>query len=102
VGRLKSVSVSLNFSGDGIESNLTYPTYKEVFIVKALTKIDRVERIYKKLDNCNRSIESYKDDLFQCFIECWSVKEWLINDGELKEQYPYIKDMVEKYIKLYI
>lgn len=34
-----------------------------------------------------------------CFYECWSVKEWIINDNELKNDYPNIKKRVDTYVE---
>lgn len=57
-----------------------------------------IKRLIKKLKTENRDIESYKDDLYFCFYEVWSVKDWLINDLELANKHPQIKSMVEDYV----
>ena len=62
-------------------------------------KIKRVELIYSKLKNENRDNESYKDDLLNCFIQCWSIKEHIKNDDDLRLKYSHIEKMVNDHIK---
>jgi hypothetical protein len=66
--------------------------------LKVQEKISRIKRLIKKLKIENRDIESYRDDLYFCFYEVWSVKDWLINDLELSNKHPKIKLTVEDYI----
>lgn len=67
--------------------------------MRVYEKINRVERMYLKLQNENRDNECYMDDLLDCFIQCWSIKEWIINDDEVKSKHSDIKNMVTDYIK---
>lgn len=66
--------------------------------MKAQEKISRINRLIKKLKIENRDIESYRDDLYFCFYEVWSVKDWLINDLGLSIKHPKIKSTLEDYV----
>jgi len=66
--------------------------------MKAREKLAKVKRFYARLRDENRSIESYKDDLYACFIECWSVQDWLKKDKELIKIHPDIGKRVNKHV----
>jgi hypothetical protein len=66
--------------------------------MKALEKLARIERLYKELKNENRSPATYRDDLDYCFIQCWSVQDWLKNDDDLIALYPNIRSMVNTHV----
>lgn len=66
--------------------------------MKALEKIARIERLYEKLKNQNRSMEFYKDDLLFCFYECWSVRDWLLNDTSVRTKNPNIEPLIKEHV----
>ena len=58
--------------------------------MKAQEKIARVERLLSRLSNQNRDLESYKDDLYYCFYECWHIKDHILNDDSVSKNYEAI------------
>lgn len=81
------------------DSLVTYINFERKNHMEVDKKIKKIERIYSKLQNENRDNESYMDDLLYCFIECWSIKEWLKNDIELQSKFTNINSKVEQYAK---
>jgi hypothetical protein len=64
--------------------------------MKVKEKIAKVDRLLIKLQNQNRCNLTYKDDLDHAFIECWSIKEWIKNDSELKIRIPQVGKITEQ------
>ena len=65
------------------------------------SQLERIKRYYKRFKNINNgrphtdSTDYYMDDIFSFFINCYHLKDWLINDPSYTKRK---KSEIEKYI----